>query len=54
MTFIEAGFVPAAIVHIGVESSDTPFPVLSEEILKEAKSGLEAEVVVAMKREVKL
>ena len=54
MTFIEAGFVPAAIVHVGVEASDDPFPVLSEEILKEAKSGLEAEVVVAKKREVDL
>ena len=51
MTFIEAGFVPAAIVHVGVESSDMPLPVLSEEILKEAKSGLEAELVVAKKRE---
>ena len=53
MTFMEAGFVPAAIVHIGVDSRDNPQPVLSQDCLREAKSGLEAEMVVAKKREVK-
>ena len=53
MTFIEAGFVPTAIVHVGVESSHTSLSLLSEDILKEARSGLEAEIVVAKKRELK-
>ena len=54
MTFIEAGFVPAAIVHVGVDSRDAPQPALSGDCLKQARSGLEAEIVVAKKREVKL
>ena len=53
ITFIEAGFVPAAIVHVGVESSDAPPPVLSQDSLQQAQSGLEAEVIVAKKRELK-
>ena len=53
MTFIEAGFVPAAIVHMGVESNDAPPPVLSKDSLKLAQSGLEAEVVMAQKRKLK-
>ena len=53
MTFIEAGFVPAAIVYVGVESSHAPDTLLSEDSLKAAQSGLEAEVVVAKKRELK-
>ena len=53
MTFIEAGFVPAAIVHVGLESSDVPQPLLSQESLKQAQSGLEAEIVMAKRRELK-
>lgn len=53
MTFIEAGFVPAAIVHVGVDSRDSPQPVLSPDCLKLAQSGLEAEMIVVKKRELK-
>lgn len=53
MTFIEAGFVPAAIVYVGVESDHAPRPLLSEDSLKQAQSGLEAEVIMSKKRELK-
>ncbi len=50
VTFLEAGFVPAAIVYLGVEGGvDTP-TLLSQEALDSAQSALQAEVAIAGKR----
>lgn len=49
MTFAEAGFLPAAIVHLGTES--LRWPLLSEECLGHAQSAWRAEVVQAEARE---
>ena len=45
----QAGFLPAAIVHLGTESLQ--WPLLSEESLSHAQSALQAEVVQAGARE---
>ena len=45
--------MPAAIIHVGVDSRDAPQPSLSPDCLKMAQSGLEAEIIVAKKREMK-
>ena len=47
---MEAGFVPAAIVYLGLEGGmDTP-TLLSQEALDSAQSALQAEVAIADKR----
>jgi len=43
ITIAEAGFVPAAIVHLGTESEGRP--LLSAQCLQNAQSALQAEVV---------
>ena len=48
-TLLEAGFVPAAIIHLGAEGSAAT-PTLSRECLETAQSALHAEVAIAEKR----
>lgn len=52
VTLVEAGFVPAAIIHLGLDSpDDMKTPLLSEKSLQSAQSALQAEIVMSSKWE---